>query len=105
MKVPYLGEGAKVKLIEMEASIHSCGKVILATDAASDLKVRPVFFVRDFSQRAGSASVCVGMDFPCMMKGRGTASEKCFSSIKLLPFCPRYLSHSMSPLCVMYSVM
>lgn len=100
MKLAYLGEGAKVKLIEMEASIHSCGKLILATDAASDLKVSP-----RFSQRAGLASVCVGMDFQCTMKGRGTASEKYFSSIKLLPFCPRYLSHSMSPLCVMYSVM
>lgn len=43
MKLAYLGEGAKVKLIEMEASIHSCGKLILATDAASDLKVSPRF--------------------------------------------------------------
>lgn len=43
MTLAYLGEGAKVKLIEMEASIHSCGKLILATDAASDLKVSPRF--------------------------------------------------------------
>lgn len=43
MKLAYLCEGAKVKLIEMEASIHSCGKLILATDAASDLKVSPRF--------------------------------------------------------------
>lgn len=48
MKLAYLGEGAKVKLIEMEASIHSCGKLILATDAASDLKVSPRFLRRVF---------------------------------------------------------
>lgn len=48
MKLAYLGEGAKVKLIEMEASIHSCGKLILAADAASDLKVSPRFLRRVF---------------------------------------------------------
>lgn len=64
---------------------HCCtvaGRWSRLQTAASDPKVLPQFF----PTRVGSASVCVGRDFPWMINGRGMASELCFSSRMSLHF-------------------